>query len=199
MDANLVCCQLKHTQEHKKLASRPHFNYLLVIMVKAIRAIATAFVVSAASAFTPVNVTPLSHTVAPARPLSPPLHASSSATVLASATVLDKPAVLSPAERTVSPAERRRDYRRNSDMDPNGDYILRIYNDNINTREYVAVCLVQVVGCSEMRAYHTMQDAHHNGIAKVGEYNQEIAECYEEQLNDRGIMCDVVDSNTGWE
>jgi len=162
-------------------------------MVKAIRAIATAFVVSAASAFTPAITMPLSHTVAPARPLSPPLHAT------ASATVLDKPAVLSPAERTVSPAERRRDFRPNSDMDPNGDYILRIYNDNINTREYVAVCLVQVVGCSEMRAYHTMQDAHHNGIAKVGEYNQEIAECYEDQLNDRGIMCDVVDSNAGWE
>lgn len=80
-------------------------------------------------------------------------------------------------------------------MDPNGDWILRIYNDNINTREYVAVCLVQVVGLCESRAYFTMQDAHHNGIAKVGEYNQEVAECYEEQLNDRGVMCDVVMAN----
>merc|ERR1719478_767605 len=76
-----------------------------------------------------------------------------------------------------------------------GDYwILRIYNDNINTREYVAVCLVQVVGLCESRAYFTMQDAHDNGIAKVGEYNQEAAECYEEQLVERGIMCDVVAS-----
>eukprot|EP00985_Skeletonema_marinoi_P024126 scaffold16573_cov119-Skeletonema_marinoi.AAC.4 len=77
---------------------------------------------------------------------------------------------------------------------PNSDWILRIYNDNINTREYVAVCLVQVVGLCESRAYYTMQDAHDNGIAKVGEYNQEVAECYEEQLVERGIMCDVVAS-----
>jgi len=77
-------------------------------------------------------------------------------------------------------------------MDPNGDWILRIYNDNINTREYVAVCLVQVVGLCESRAYFTMQDAHHNGIAKVGEYNQEVAECYEELLHEKGIVCDVV-------
>ena len=37
-----------------------------------------------------------------------------------------------------------------------------------------------------------MQDAHDNGIAKVGEYLRDVAECYEEQLGERGIMCDVV-------
>ena len=83
------------------------------------------------------------------------------------------------------------------EMLPNGEWILRIYNDNVNTREYVAVCLVQVVGLCEGRAYHTMQDAHRNGIAKVGEYNQEVAECYEEQLGERGIVCDVVMENGG--
>ena len=77
-------------------------------------------------------------------------------------------------------------------MDPNGNWLLRIYNDNINTREYVAVCLVQVTGLCESRAYYTMQQAHSNGIAKVGEYNQEVAECYEDQLNERGIVCDVI-------
>ena len=79
-------------------------------------------------------------------------------------------------------------------MHGNGS-ILRIYNDDVNTREYVAICLVEVVGLCESRAYYTMQDAHRNGIAKVGEYNPEVAECYEEQLTDRGVVCDVVDAN----
>ncbi len=51
---------------------------------------------------------------------------------------------------------------------------------------------MQVVGLCESRAFYTMQQAHQNGIAKVGEYNQEVAECYEEQLNEKGIVCDVV-------
>jgi len=80
-------------------------------------------------------------------------------------------------------------------MDPDHDCILRIYNDKTNTREYIAVCLVQVVGLCESRAYFTMQDAHQNGIAKVGEYNQEVAECYEDLLHEKGILCDVVSSN----
>jgi len=96
-----------------------------------------------------------------------------------------KPAVIEKKER-----DHHRDTHR--DRSPDGDYILRIYNDNINTREYVAVCLVQVVGLCESRAFYTMQAAHQNGIAKVGEYNQEVAECYEEQLNEKGIVCDVV-------
>lgn len=156
-------------------------------MVKTINALAAAFMVSTARTFTPTR--PLSHSMAPARPVTP-LHAA--------ATVLDKPSILESPSTTTTPLERRRGSSTDNEMTPNGDYLLRIYNDNINTREYVAVCLVQVVGLCETRAYYTMQDAHHNGIAKVGEYNQEVAECYEEQLNERGIMCDVVEAS-GWE
>lgn len=116
------------------------------------------------------------------------LHAT---TALSSApSILDRPSTL-PTFPTIetSPAHQTRTNQQSPNSD---DWILRIYNDNINTREYVAVCLVQVVGLCESRAYFTMQDAHDNGIAKVGEYNQEVAECYEEQLVERGIMCDVV-------
>mmetsp|Transcript_140 Transcript_140/g.327 ORF Transcript_140/g.327 Transcript_140/m.327 type:complete len:167 (+) Transcript_140:210-710(+) len=155
--------------------------------------VAAAVMMSTVSAFTPTTSASFG---AQSRPLSPsPLQAS--ATVLdglstpASSNdsiVLDRPS-------TIERQKQEKPDSTDREMDPNGDWILRIYNDNINTREYVAVCLVQIVGVCETRAYHTMQDAHHNGIAKVGEYNQEVAECYEEQLNERGIMCDVVDAS----
>ena len=113
-------------------------------------------------------------------------------TTMSSSTILDRPST-SPLITSPSP-NHLPDHLTTQNPNPADDWILRIYNDNINTREYVAVCLVQVVGLCESRAYFTMQDAHDNGIAKVGEYNQEVAECYEEQLVERGIMCDVVAS-----
>lgn len=109
-----------------------------------------------------------------------------------SSTILDRPITLDPLTATPITTPQIDETTQSHPSSP--EYILRIYNDNINTREYVAVCLVQVVGLCESRAYYTMQDAHDNGIAKVGEYNQEVAECYEEQLVERGIMCDVVES-----
>lgn len=75
---------------------------------------------------------------------------------------------------------------------PNGGWFLRLYNDEINTAEYVSVCLLQVLGMSESRAYLIMQEAHHNGTSKLGEYNQEVAGCYENQLKERSIVCDVI-------
>lgn len=129
-----------------------------------------------------IPTTPLHVTATPDVIISTSLHM----TVGSSSTTLDRP--------TLTPSITDPYHSTDSEHAPNSDWILRIYNDNINTREYVAVCLVQVVGLCESRAYHTMQDAHDNGIAKVGEYNQEVAECYEEQLVERGIMCDVVAS-----
>lgn len=150
---------------------------------------AAAIVMSTASAFSPTSlsfgtqsgrISPLSLQAVSTVTDAPSSPASSSKGL-----VLDRPTTI----------ERRKQNEKNSvdtDMFPNGESILRIYNDNINTREYIAVCLVQVVGLCESRAYFTMQDAHQNGIAKVGEYNHEVAECYEEQLGERGVMCDVI-------
>lgn len=153
-----------------------------------------AVMMSTASAFSPASSASVGFGTH-ARHLAPSslhatvtaMHAPSSPVSVGNGIVLDRPTTI----------ERRKQDKKDAtdgDMDPNGDSILRIYNDNVNTREYVAVCLVQVVGLSESRAYFTMQDAHHNGIAKVGEYNQDVAECYEEQLNEKGVMCDVVDA-----
>jgi ATP-dependent Clp protease adapter protein ClpS len=153
-------------------------------------ATAAAVMMSATTAFTPTAAFSSASSGTNSRPLSPIAPLQATATNTASfgspgSNLLERPAVVEKKER-----DQHRDTNR--DREPDGDYILRIYNDNINTREYVAVCLVQVVGLCESRAFYTMQQAHQNGIAKVGEYNQEVAECYEEQLNEKGIVCDVV-------
>ncbi|KAL7428359.1 hypothetical protein ACHAXM_001242 [Skeletonema potamos] len=178
-------------------------------MVKPVKILGAALAMSAGaavSAFTPCYYQQQQQS-ALLRPRVTPLHATAtpsavdknegglsmnSAVVVGSSSssiILDRPLTTLPS---IESNPTRHDH--SEQQSPNSDWILRIYNDNINTREYVAVCLVQVVGLCESRAYYTMQDAHDNGIAKVGEYNQEVAECYEEQLVERGIMCDVVAS-----
>jgi len=69
---------------------------------------------------------------------------------------------------------------------------VRIYNDGTNTREFVARCLVQITGLSEITAYQTMMQAHQNGLAVVGRYVYEIAEMYYSALKKNGIICDLV-------
>ena len=69
---------------------------------------------------------------------------------------------------------------------------VRIYNDGMNTREFVARCLVQITGLSEVAAYQTMMQAHQNGIAVVGRYVYERAEMYYDALKKNGIVCDLV-------
>mmetsp|Transcript_19991 Transcript_19991/g.27773 ORF Transcript_19991/g.27773 Transcript_19991/m.27773 type:complete len:193 (+) Transcript_19991:272-850(+) len=69
---------------------------------------------------------------------------------------------------------------------------VRIYNDGINTREYVARSLVQITGMSEMAAYQTMMTAHQNGLAVVGRWVYEVAEMYHDALRKSGIVCDLV-------
>lgn len=69
---------------------------------------------------------------------------------------------------------------------------LRIYNDNVNTRDFVARCLVQVTGMTELNAYRIMIQAQNNGFASVGQYNFEIAELYHIGMNSNGITSDLV-------
>lgn len=160
-----------------------------MVQASSLKALSVAIIVGAASAFTPPSITnSASFGISSSRPLSPPTPLSMTTSLDSSSIVIDKP------NTEILPSKEQSSKRHDTDkeMDPNGNWLLRIYNDNINTREYVAVCLVQVTGLCESRAYYTMQQAHSNGIAKVGEYNQEVAECYEDQLNERGIVCDVI-------
>jgi ATP-dependent Clp protease adapter protein ClpS len=69
---------------------------------------------------------------------------------------------------------------------------VRIYNDEVNTREHVSLSLVQVTGLSELMAYQTMTKSHQNGMAVVGRFVFEIAEMYKEGLRQNGIASDIV-------
>lgn len=65
---------------------------------------------------------------------------------------------------------------------------VRVYNDEINTHEWVARCLVVVTGASEWQAYLTTKQAHQEGDAFLGLFEKEIAELYTEGLQEQGIV-----------
>ena len=165
-------------------------------MVRALKiiSVAAAIMMNAASAFTaPRSSTSwgASQSMVQSRPLSPsPLQATTISMsdtftpVGAGPAILDRPAV-----------EKRR--RKSRDTSSNPDMadeksILRIYNDAINTREYVARCLVQVVGLSEDKAFDTMMAAHSYGIAVVGKYVTPTAQTLAERLCVSGVRAEAI-------
>ena len=97
--------------------------------------------------------------------------------------VLDRPVV--EKKRSKEPVKERK-------VTGSEAWEVRIYNDVKNTREFVARCLVQIVGQTEIAAYQTMMQAHERGIAVVGRYAYEVAEMYYGQLKKNGIVCDLV-------
>lgn len=64
---------------------------------------------------------------------------------------------------------------------------IRVYNDEINTHEWVARCLVVVAGATEWEAYQTTKLAHQEGEAFLGLYEKEVAEFYTQGLAQQGI------------
>ena len=98
--------------------------------------------------------------------------------------MLDRPTTTTKKEQRV--ADQRHDQRTNETWE------VRLYNDGLNTREHVSRSLVQVTGLSEYQAYHTMMQAHQNGMAVVGQYYYEIAEMFHDALKCEGIICDIV-------
>jgi len=87
------------------------------------------------------------------------------------------------------------------------EWELRIYDDQINTREKVARTLVQVTGSSESDAFKTMMSAQKNGFACVGnKLCFETAEMYNEGLRQQCLLseifpvtCDTAGSDSEWE
>ena len=99
--------------------------------------------------------------------------------------VLDRPTIEKSKSKSKSPEKERKHTGSEA-------WEVRIYNDGKNTREFVARCLVQIVGTSEHTAYTVMMQAHQNGIAVVGRYVYEVAEMYYGELKKNGIVCDLV-------
>lgn len=73
-----------------------------------------------------------------------------------------------------------------------GGWAVRLFNDPMNKREFVAMCLTKVCGLSDGQAYQVMMQAHQNGVAIVGRYDFERAELYRDSLVEHGLVCDMI-------
>ncbi|GMH58496.1 hypothetical protein TrST_g1029 [Triparma strigata] len=80
----------------------------------------------------------------------------------------------------------------NSAKDSAGEWQVRLYNDPVNKREFVARCLMEVCGVNDGAAFQIMMNAHQNGAAVIGRYDFERAELYYTSLRDNGLTVDMV-------
>jgi ATP-dependent Clp protease adaptor protein ClpS len=69
---------------------------------------------------------------------------------------------------------------------------VRLYNDPMNKREFVARCLSRIVGLSDTQSFQVMMTAHKLGIAAVGRFHLERAETYRNALREQGLSVDMV-------
>jgi ATP-dependent Clp protease adapter protein ClpS len=73
-----------------------------------------------------------------------------------------------------------------------GGWEVRLYNDPMNKREFVARCLTEICGLSDGAAYDTMMQAHLNGRSVIGRYIYERAEMYYVSLQEHGLFVDMI-------
>ena len=106
------------------------------------------------------------------------------ATFLASA-----PATIPKIDKKVS---KNKDKKKEKTPSKSKGWAVRLYNDPMNKREFVARCLTEVCSLSDGAAYQCMMQAHQFGIAVVGQYHLEMAELYRDQLREHGLMTDMV-------
>jgi len=71
-------------------------------------------------------------------------------------------------------------------------WLVRLYNDPMNKREFVAMCLMEVCGIDDGASYTIMMKAHQVGIAVIGNYHRELAEMYKTRLSGEGLLIDMV-------
>jgi ATP-dependent Clp protease adapter protein ClpS len=82
-----------------------------------------------------------------------------------------------------------------TEKDPRNDaggWEIRLFNDPMNKREYVAMCLSTVCGKSDSESYQIMMSAHKDGMGVVGRYMFEVAELYYASLRENGLQVDMV-------
>mmetsp|Transcript_21072 Transcript_21072/g.43364 ORF Transcript_21072/g.43364 Transcript_21072/m.43364 type:complete len:149 (+) Transcript_21072:121-567(+) len=71
------------------------------------------------------------------------------------------------------------------------EWQVRLWNDPMNKREYVARCLIEICSLEDGMAYSVMMHAHQNGMAVIGQYQKEIAEGYTSELTQHGLTVDM--------
>ncbi|KAL7528527.1 hypothetical protein ACHAWF_002591 [Thalassiosira exigua] len=79
-----------------------------------------------------------------------------------------------------------------NDSEKDRGWLVRLYNDPFNKREFVARCLMEVCGLDDGMAFGVMMRAHQIGIGVVGNYHREMAEMYKMRLLEEGLLIDMV-------
>jgi len=159
---------------------------LVLLTATARLAVAAAFV-SSGSQSTAYRSTATAAAAAPPAvppPWSPFL--SSSTTRLDMSTA----APVAPVEKKERKEDADVDTRDESDKDRG--WLVRLYNDPMNKREFVAKCLTEITGLGDGEAYGVMMRAHQTGIAVIGNYHRELAELHKARLSGEGLFVDMV-------
>ena len=119
-------------------------------------------------------------------PRSPFLSSSTTTTRLDMSTA----APAAPAKKRERKEDADVDTRDESDKDRG--WLVRLYNDPMNKREFVAKCLTEITGLGDGEAYGVMMRAHQTGIAVIGNYHRELAELHKARLSGEGLFVDMV-------
>ena len=101
---------------------------------------------------------------------------------------------------TAAPAApaKKRERKEDADVDTRDEsdkdrgWLVRLYNDPMNKREFVAKCLTEITGLGDGEAYGVMMRAHQTGIAVIGNYHRELAELHKARLSGEGLFVDMV-------
>mmetsp|Transcript_22305 Transcript_22305/g.34039 ORF Transcript_22305/g.34039 Transcript_22305/m.34039 type:complete len:175 (+) Transcript_22305:133-657(+) len=163
---------------------------LLTFAIVGLFAMSMGGVSSFASAFAPSLSSSHSRTslaFSPAAMVVPTTHmniclfASTGAGAGAGADTLEKPSIKKSNEEKV-------------ESKPNNSkgWAVRLYNDPMNKREFVARCLTEICSLSDGAAFQCMMQAHQNGRSVIGNYHREMAEFYRDQLTEQGLMIDMI-------
>ena len=102
------------------------------------------------------------------------------------------PAVLEPKVAEPKTIQKEEQTTKSESTYKRGGWAVRLFNDPMNKREFVAMCLNQIVGLTDGQSYQVMMQAHKNGVAIVGRFDLERAELYKTALIDNGLTCDMI-------
>mmetsp|Transcript_3424 Transcript_3424/g.7132 ORF Transcript_3424/g.7132 Transcript_3424/m.7132 type:complete len:159 (-) Transcript_3424:182-658(-) len=71
-------------------------------------------------------------------------------------------------------------------------YKLLLFNDPMNTKEYVARILMTKCGLNEGSAFQCMMQAHQSGMGLIGIWMREVAEMHTKQCQEAGLSVEMV-------
>ena len=113
------------------------------------------------------------------------MSSSSTTTTWRMSTVVDEPVTIEKTTRDTTPDKAEAGTKLPA-------FLLRLWNDPYNKREFVARCLAEVCGKSDTESFQIMMHAHQSGMGIIGQYDLEIAELYLQSLKERSLLVDMI-------